>query len=318
MTLTQILADVYRRCGYAAAPATDVVTRITAFVNETQQEVMSEPGMDWLLNDQISLASVASQAEYGLPNTVENIKSIRDTTNRRQLVLMSLSQYRARFPNPGTDPGTPEYYVSMGQSWVETQPTAAGQLNFISTSAGDIGTTQIYVEGFRTGGIPFTEVQSLNGLTQVTTSATDIVSVTKLYTSAVTVGEVRLRASTTVLSRIMPGTTSPHYRQIALVPTPSSVITYLIDYERTVTVMSIGADEPVLPVKFHRILADGARRKEYEKLNQLQRLQVARAQYVIGLNNLKFWVYSQAAGSPNLRSYAGYRERNSAVNVTTS
>lgn len=322
MTLAQILGDVYRRCGYSATPASDVSTRITAFIRETQDEIMSEPGMEWLLNDQTSIVSVASQAEYGLPETVELIKSIRDTTNRCKLMPMSLSQYRARFPNPGTDPGTPEYYVVLGQSAVETQPAAAGQLNIISTSASDTALT-VYLEGLKTGGIVFagdgTVTATTNGISQVSIGASDVTSITKFYISGAAVGEIRLRTSTgTILSRIVNGYTAPRYRQIALVPTPSAVITYLLDYERTVSPMTIASDEPVLPVKFHRLLADGARWREYEKQNQLQRLSVARAQYVIGVNNLKYWVYSQAAGSPNLRSYASMRERNSAVNVATS
>lgn len=316
MTLATILADVYRRCGYASSPAADVTTRLTAFVNEAQQEVMSEPGMEWLLTDQTTLASVAAQAEYSLPNTIEGIKSIRDTSNRRRLTPMSLGTYRWKFPNPVTDPGVPEYYVSMGQTYMLAQPSAAGQLNVISSAAGDTGTA--YIEGFLSTGVPFASSVAMTGVTLASIGGATSLTITKFYISAAAVGLVQLRASTTVLSQIPIGYTTPRYRAIALVPTPVSILTYTIDYERTVTDMSIATDEPVIPAKFHRLLADGARAREYEKQNQLDRMQVARAEFVMGLKRLKYWVYAQAVGNPNLRSTAGNRAQSSAVNVTTS
>ena len=50
MTLSEMRADLYRRFNYAASPATDVTTRLTAFLNETQNEILSEPGMEALRN----------------------------------------------------------------------------------------------------------------------------------------------------------------------------------------------------------------------------------------------------------------------------
>ena len=85
MTLTAILADIYRRTGYATSPASDVVTRITAFVNEVQRELLSEPGMEYLLNDSVTFGSVADQATYGLTPAVARIKTIREATNRIKL-----------------------------------------------------------------------------------------------------------------------------------------------------------------------------------------------------------------------------------------
>ena len=56
MTLANLLADVYRRLAFASAPAADVTTRLTAFLNETQQDLMSEPGTETFMNDVITFA----------------------------------------------------------------------------------------------------------------------------------------------------------------------------------------------------------------------------------------------------------------------
>jgi hypothetical protein len=325
MNLGTILADVYRRCGYAATPATDVATRITAFVNETQREILEEPGLNWLYNDQILVSSVVAQAEYELPSTVQSIKQIRDTTNRRTLQPMSLGQYRGRFPNPIQDPGTPEYYVNMGMSAVFKQMPASGGIGVISTSAGDNGTA--YVEGFESSSgsyLPFSSSVAMTGVAgsaaTFSISGGSVGYITKFYVSMAAAGRIHLIATTNsvILSRIPVGYTAPRYYQIALVPTPVAALDYTVDYERTVSDMTISTDEPLIPFNFHRLLAIGARAKEYEKQNQLPRMQVARGEYVMGLDKLKYWALTKMIGSPNLRSNAQNRPIASAVNVATS
>src|SRR5947209_3623394 len=111
MNFSQIKADVYRRCGFAASPATDVVTRVAAFVNEVQQDILSEPGMEYLLNDGITIASVANQQTYGITPEIAKIKYVREATTRLTLAPMSLGQYRQTYPDPSAVTGTPRYYV---------------------------------------------------------------------------------------------------------------------------------------------------------------------------------------------------------------
>lgn len=318
MTFADIQADVYRRTGYATTPAADVITRIKAFINETYQDILGEPGMQWLWNDQITLASVAAQAEYSLPQTVLRIKSIRDATNRRKLIPMSLDVYRAMYPSPVVDSGLPEYWVAMGQTQLLRQP-AVGQMTVVSSAAGD--TTQtVYLQGFSSTGVPYNISIALNGTTPVNIpAATSSSVVTRFWISATAAGTVTLAdVAAAVLATIPIGQTSPHYNMVALVPTPASVVTYTIDFERTTLDMTIATEEPILPPQFHRLLASGARYKEYEKLNQASRMAVARAEYILGLNQLKYYVYTRAVGTPNLRGGIDTRNRDTAVNVTTS
>ena len=80
MNLSALLADVYRRLAFASSPAADVTTRLTAFINETQQEIFGEPGAEFMLNNTGSFASVANQSQYGLPPNISKLKQIRDAT----------------------------------------------------------------------------------------------------------------------------------------------------------------------------------------------------------------------------------------------
>ena len=307
MTLTAILADIYRRTGYATSPASDVVTRITAFVNEVQRELLSEPGMEYLLNDSVTFGSVADQATYGLTPAVARIKTIREATNRIKLYAMSLSDYRELYPDTATVTGTPTRFCDLGFDAVQVEPSDASTIFVISTSGSDTGTA--YIEGYRSGGIPFTASVTMTGATAVSFTPTDVIGITKFYLSAaVTAGAtLTLREDSgtgTVLAQIPPGATNSRYRRIALIPTPSAAITYTIDFERNLTDLVNGTDESFLPEKFHRILATGARAKEYEKLERIQKWQIAIKEYETQVKKLKFWLRQQSAGNPNLRGAA--------------
>jgi hypothetical protein len=312
MNLTDLLADLYRRLDYQSTPATTVTTRLTAFINETQQEILSEPGMESLLNDSVTFASVASTPEYSLPPVVSRLKELRETTNDRIIRgPQSLAWYRRHYPDPTAVTGTPEDFVDLGLSAVAVQPSNASELFVLSTSASDGATKTAFVEGYITGGYFRSSSVALNGITAASLSAaiTTWIEVTKFYI-ALTSGGVTTAAGNvtlledsglgTELARIPIGDAYASYRRIALAPCPSAAITYSVDFDRDATDLAQATDEPIIPLRFHRLLAIGARMREYEKLND-SRYASAQAEYLYGLKKLKFFLYSQTVGSPNLR-----------------
>jgi hypothetical protein len=272
VTFAALLTDVYRRCNYANPPSSsEVIARIKAFVNETQQELAAEQGLTSLMRANFTFASVASQQTYGLPAPLARILAMRELTTKRKLWARSLDWYRTVAPDPSTTSGTPAYYVMMGPQAVAKQPSAAAELFVKSTAVGD--TTQTcYVEGLITGGYPRTASVVLTGTTAVTLSSliTDWIEVTDVYLSAVGAGVITLHQTSgagTELARFAIGQTQPtRYEGLALYPTPSAAITYLIDGEIDVTDLVNDTDSPDwLPVRFHRLLSTGTRVKEYEK-----------------------------------------------------
>ena len=308
MTTSTLQADVYRRLAFAASPDSTVVTRILAYLNETQQEIMSEPGMDWLLNDADGayLVSVASRQQYSLPRATLKIKNIWQITNRRKLDPMSIATYRSLYPDPASITGIPEWWVDLGFDATELEPQVAGgsTLFVISTSATDGAAVTAYLEGIRNSGHAFVDSKAMNGVTSVAFTYSDVVNVTKFYLSAAAVGVVRLRETSgtgTILSTIAETETMARYRRIALAPTPSSAITYSVEFERVVTDLVNANDEPILPPPFHRLLAIGARMKEYERRKDVGLLQTSKQDYEKGLKLLKHFVMSQSVGSPNMR-----------------
>src|SRR5688572_4535178 len=113
MTFAQIKTDCYRRLGYASPPVQAVIDRIAAFINESHEEILSEPGLASLMYGSMTFASVASQARYGL-STVAQIRSMTDAENDQPIRPRNLAWYRATNPDPANNEGTPEWYIPLG------------------------------------------------------------------------------------------------------------------------------------------------------------------------------------------------------------
>lgn len=305
MTLNELELDLYRRLNYATAPATEVTTRLRALINETQNEILSEPGMGSLLNGSLTFASVADTPQYSLPQAAARVKTIYEITNDRKLDRRSLEWYRTIYPDTAAVTGVPDTFVDLGLTSIAVQPASATELFADSTAAGDTGTA--YIEGWRTSGYFNSNTVVMTGTTGVTFDAaiTDWVFLSKFYISAAAVGAVTLQttaAGGTILATIPIGQTYARYRRIALVPTPSSAITYTLDFEWDAQNMANANDEPLLPLRFHRLLTLGARMKEYEKKDDARYIKTA-ATYARGLDELKFYLFTQAAAGANLRGH---------------
>jgi hypothetical protein len=304
--LTDIEADLYRRLGYASSPATDVTTRIRAFINQVHRQLLTLPGLEYLRDDTITFASVNAQARYGLPPSVARIKAITDRTNDRRITLATLDQLRNA--DPGLDAnGTPASYVPIGWQAVSVQPSDASELFVDSTSASDTNTA--YLEGIRTGGYPRVLSVTMTGTTAVTFSAaiTDFIEVTKFYLSAAAVGTVTLHEDAsggTELARIPIGQTYARYVAIQLYPTPSAAVTYYVDYQRHIEDMSNANDEPLVPEDFHDLLVTGAERLEWRKKDDSREAN-ADAEFSYRMKQLKYWIHTNqdhlpVAGKPAL------------------
>ena len=295
MTFGTILADLYRRLDFASTPAAEVTTRLKAFVNEAQQELLSEPGMaEWLARNEpmVTFASVANQAVYAMPSGMSRIDAITDRANQRRLGLQSVDWYRSAYPDPTTNTGTPSDYVPFGFMAVSVQPSAATGLWAVSTSASDT-TPVVYIETMRTSGVPYSGSVTVTGTTRVQIgTSTDHEQVTKFYVSAAGVGDIKLYTASsggTLLATIPIGQTFSRYYSFALAPTPAAALTYYVESARPVTDLVNTTDEPLLPMRFHRLLVDGALMREYEKRSDV-RMDVAARRVRATMADLRYFL----------------------------
>jgi hypothetical protein len=311
VTLNGLLADLYRRLDYTATPPPAVVTRLTSFINTTHRQLLGAPGMETLRDDTITFASVANQATYGLPPIITRIESITDRTTTLRLREGTLDEIRSSDPGL-VQTGPPDQYISRGYQQVAIQPTAAAEIFVKSTSLSD--TTQVaYIEGTRTGGYRVALSVMLTGTTAVTLGAayTDIVEVTKAYLSSAAVGTVTFHQTSGAgaeLARIPIGARFSRYLGIQLYPTPVSVITYYVDYVRTIPDLIASADEPLLPEDFHYLLVEGTLLKEWTKRDDSRR-GVSEKDYARGVSALKYFINCAPDFLPSRRQRQMERSR---------
>lgn len=296
MTFSDILADVYADLGYQSSPASDVVARIKRYVNEGLRTILGEPQVQRLVDSDtpFTIASVASQARYVLPEAIEKIHGISERTNDYALRSMPLGTYRRIEPDPTASTGTPTHYVPIGRVGVAVQPSNASEIFVDSTSASDTNTA--YLEGIITGGYRRTLSVTMTGTTAVSfdTSVTTFIELEDFYISANAVGTVTLHEDAsggTELARITIGQKRPRYYGFYLWPTPAAAVNYLVDYRKELVELVNDADEPPLPTDFHYILSAYARMRHWEKADDT-RFRLALAQYERGLSRLKFAVAS--------------------------
>lgn len=303
MNYTQILQELYRRTGYSTTPAVEITARLSSFVAITQRQILTAKGLEKLRDDTITFASVANQAVYALPPAVAKIQHIQDRLNFRHLAEMSLTWLRTVDPGLMSVGGPSDVYVPRGYQPVSVQPSNASEIFVKSTAAGDV--FMAYLEGIRTGGYPVSLSKQMTGVTAVSLGSTftDILEVTKFYLSQAAIGTVTLLEDSgvgTELARIPIGQTFGRYLAIQLWPTPTSAITYHVDYTRVIPDFVNGTDEPLVPEDFHWLLVEGALIKEWGKKDDT-RTRDARADFRTGVNDLRAWVNSNQDTTASLR-----------------
>lgn len=293
MTFSDILSAAYDEAGYQSAPAAAIVTRIKRFVNEGIRAITSEPGLARLLDSDspLTVASVASQARYVLPESVNRILAVSERTNDIALQVMHLDQYRRLDPDAASTSGTPSHVVPIGRVAVAVQPSDASEIFVDSTSASDTGTA--YIEGIVTGGYVRTASVTMTGTTAVSLSAaiTSFIEITDFYLSANAVGTVTLHEDAsggTELARITIGQKRPRYYGFYLWPTPAAVVTYYVDYRRELIELVNDTDEPPFGTDAHPALVAYAVMRERELKDDPQRYLIAKTRYDKALSRLKY------------------------------
>lgn len=306
MTFSAILSDLYRRLRYTTAPPSAVTIRLKAFVNETQRELLTLPGMERLRDDTLAVTAFANKSRSGLPPVIARIKGITDRTNNHKLRQVPLSEIRLMDPAQAFTGGFPLQYAVAGYQEVQNQPAAATGLWAVSTVAGD-NTQTVHVQTITTGGYGYIDSKVLNGTTRVqigaTATRTDHLVVEKFYLTAVAAGYISLydaAAAGNELGRIEPGQLSQHYLSVEWFPVQTADTTVYVDCMRNIQELVQDADEPLLPVDFHRVVIDGARWREYEFLDD-SRVATAEARYMRGQAAFRSFVLNDGDRIASLR-----------------
>jgi hypothetical protein len=142
MTLGAILTAIAQETGKVSAPSTNLTTTMDATtrarfvnaVNRRYRRCLSMPGAQHLREGTTTFPSVQSTALYAIPS-VAKVHRIWETTNDRQLLPMTLAQYRVIEPDAASREGTPTHFVDAGynssrQPQVYLWPTPSSAITY--------------------------------------------------------------------------------------------------------------------------------------------------------------------------------------------
>lgn len=305
MTLTSLLAALYRDFNYTVTPPAAITTRLTYYLNRAQRELLTIPGLERLRDSVTPVTAFANTARTGLAVDVARIHKVTDRTNQISLVQVPLNVLRIIDPGQAFTGGYPWRYAVVGNQATQLQPATTG-LWAASSAAGDT-TQHVFVEGILTGGYPQNTIAAgtlLTGTSRVAIGArTDFIEVTKFYLDAVGVGFISLYDAAVAgneLARIPIGDTFSRYLAVEWFPIPTVNTTESVDYERRIFDMVNGTDEPLLPPDFHYLMELGAKVMEYEQVDDT-RTTVARSEYEQGKTALKSFVMNDGDRIASLR-----------------
>jgi hypothetical protein len=315
VTLSTLLTNLYRRCNFADTPDAAVTTRLTMFLNQRHRALLTSSALQSLKRGFTSFTSTgaggggSAVSEYGMPYGVARVLAVREETNDRLLEERSWEWYRSQQPDPTNQSGTPDCWVPLGIRAIARKPADTG-VWVVSTSALD--TTQVVtivgiVGTTPTGqrGATLSLTATLNGTTAVRLGVAqtfdDVVSWSVNAACAGSLSLLDAAAAGFTLGVLPIGRQVARNLVIALAPTPSSTLTYKVDFEHALVDLVNTWDQPLLPEDFHDILIAAVLMDEYQHRDD-SRYQAAAQEYRQRVSDLKCWLFNhRPATSPNAR-----------------
>jgi hypothetical protein len=306
MNLGSLLDDCYRRLRYTTTPPPETIVRLTAFINDVHQDLLTIPGLQRLRDDTLTITALANQSKTGLPPAVARINGIVDRQNNIKLQQVPLSELRAIDPAQMNVGGYPLRYAVVGQQAVQIQPAATGVPLYASSTSATDTTQKVFIESIHLGAYPpfTTSGVTLTGTTRVFVSqSTDNIEVTRFYLDSRTNGYISLWDAATAgneLARIQPPTLFSRYQAVVWWPIQTVDCLEYADITRTIADLVNPTDEPLIPPDFHSTVIQGVLEREYTRLDD-SRASIARADYQQGMADLQSWVMNDGDRIASLR-----------------
>jgi len=263
--------QVLEACGHTTAASSAQRTRIKRALNNWQRRILTKPGHNVLLRDsEATFDTVASQAVYGIGLPLGRLNGVSCDSLEQTLALKDRAWLRRYDPGLTATSSPADAYIPRGWFPVQQHPANASGVYAISTAAGD--TTQVLDWEFVISGpARVSGTTTLTGTTQVQLgTATTVIEVVKLSLRTAGAGTITVREDSgvgTTLATFQIGQLNNQFLHIQLWPTPSSVVTYRIDYTRVLQDMVQDTDVSLLPYDFQHLLGLGAEYDEWRKLS---------------------------------------------------
>lgn len=218
----------------------DMKNTLIDFLNLDYQQIYSS--YPWRDVKIFNLSVTTLSGIITLPQTVDSVRAVRSN----DIALFPINEIKLNYiaPEEFSSSGTAIRTMYELPHPVETQPTTASKLKFVSTHASD--TSIIRIKG-TSGGKTEYENLTLNGMTSVTSffSYTEVLQITK----AVTVGRIIISlADDTEIGYIQPEATNPRYERIKIIQDPGDGVTITLQCKRRFERLISDYDSPLMDI----------------------------------------------------------------------
>lgn len=255
-----IKTEILELCGQDAGG--DFETEVGRTVNRWYRRILGGVDQD---NEhrEFTLATVASQSQYGLPLNVKRILNIEDPTAKWPVREMTRTEYD-KYLAGTTASGTARRYYQYGVFGSQAKPNSTGVLGFVSSVATDSGNRYIRVSGFDSNNIYRSERVTLTGTTEANTtisfsSSYPIEAITKDNEdgSAIT-GDITVTDSGANTIAVIPvDMDAVNYRWIEFYPTPDDARNLTVRCIMRKTPLVNDMDWPQFDEDYHGLLVSG-------------------------------------------------------------
>jgi len=228
-------------------------SRITQWANIAQDRIFRAMDLDSAEVTR-TFTTVSGNRAYYIECAHNKIKSLVNETHQNYL-SETTEQEIDRLDPAHSYTGTPATYAVTGVYEVTSQPSSAGTVSIVSSSASDTSQTA-RVRG-KLSGVDVSENLTLNGTTTVTSTQTfDEVHSVRLSTVAAGIITATENAGSTTLVQIPVNKLFMQYQQITLYPEPSAADTMRITTIRGPRQMVEDDDIPDLPEAWHDVVLE--------------------------------------------------------------
>lgn len=260
-------------------------TRLTAFLNEAQDDVSNEFDFSHLYVEETLTTTANSRILY-TKFSYNKIELISDVTANNPLFLENEDTIREQDPEM-SQVGAPWVYSIWGYSYVRNQPSAASVVTLVSSSASD-SNVNVTVQGI-SGGVEQTEVINTNGVTPIagTVSFTELFSIVSDGTHVGTL-TATTNAGGVTAAIIGPNGPTDEKQPIYLWPTPTDARSIHVRGYRRPRTMIVDGDFPDLPSNYHELVLIGALIRSHKDLLRFSLAdKVLQAEFIPKLEQLK-------------------------------
>lgn len=260
-------------------PDAAFIVKIGGFVNQRYRNIAKR--RPWFgLCRQITITETVGQPYIILPNWVEQVIDVHQTSTPVVLALQRYYNFINKHINDKTDVGDPFNAAPLGKIGILAAMPSDGVVTVVSSSASDI-TQTVRVRGYDSNGNPVDESLAVNGTTVVTGTLTlsSLAGYEPWFAkSADTVGVLTIKRSSTVIAYLGPREFEAFYMKWLLHPQPNAANPLYLTVKKKIQLLTQSEDVPEIS-GIDDALIQGGYAQSLEEKRQFQKAAIAWKHY---------------------------------------